>query len=642
MEGNSIAELIAQDRSARKRQHFEGTLLDYLEIVKENPGVARLAHERLYDLLTKPGVELIKAEENPRLRRIYGNDIIKKYRFFSDDFYGIDRTIMKIVRYFHAAAMQGEEARQVLYLVGPVGAGKSSLMERLKKALETAAPVYVIKGCPMREEPLHLIPKHLRKELAELLKAQIEGDLCPVCRYRLKNEYNGEYERMPVETTEFSIRSRKGIGVVPPVDPNNQDTSVLIGSVDISKMDLFPEDDPRVLSLNGAFNVGNRGLVEFIEVFKNEIEYLHAMITATQEKSIPSPGKGAMIYFDGVILAHSNEAEWNKFKSDHTNEAILDRIVKIEVPYCLELSEEIKIYQKLLRQSNFKAHIAPHTVEIASMFAILTRLAPSSKVDSFTKLKIYNGEEIVEQGSAKKVDITELREEANREGMSGISTRFIMKALDITLSESENNCINPLSVLETMLKQVKELSIAEDERKRYLSFLQDILRKEYHKILESEVTKAFIHGYHEQAQDLFDNYLDHAEAYANRAKIKDKNTGEELEPDEKFLQSIEEQIGISGTAAKGFRQEVTAYMFYVLRSGGKLDYNSYEPLKAAIEKKLTASVRELSRVITQSKVRDKDQNEKYNAMVAEMERNGYCAHCCNVILKYAANNLWKD
>lgn len=642
MEGNSLAELIAKDRSERKRQHFEGTLLDYLEIVKENPGVACLAHERLYDLLTKPGVEVIKTEENPRLRRIYGNDIIKKYRFFSDDFYGIDRTIMKIVRYFHAAAMQGEEARQVLYLVGPVGAGKSSLMEHLKRALEAADPIYAIKGCPMREEPLHLIPKHLRKEFSEILKVRIEGDLCPICRYRLKNEYNGEYERMPVETVEFSIRSRKGIGVVPPVDPNNQDTSVLIGSVDISKMDLYSEDDPRVLSLNGAFNVGNRGIVEFIEVFKNEIEYLHTMITATQEKSIPSPGKGAMIYFDGVILAHSNEAEWNKFKSDHTNEAILDRIVKIEVPYCLELNEEIKIYQKLLRQSNFKAHIAPHTVEIASMFAILTRLAPSSKVDPLTKLKIYNGEEIMEQGGTKKVDITELREEAGREGMSGISTRFVMKALDITLAESESNCINPLSVLETMIKQVKELSISEDERKRYLGFLQDVLRKEYHKILESEVTKAFIHGYHEQAQDLFNNYLDHAEAYANRTKIKDKNTGEELEPDEKFLQSIEEQIGITGTAAKGFRQDVTAYMFYVLRNGGKLDYNSYEPLKAAIEKKLTASVRELSRVITQSKVRNKEQNEKYNAMVAEMEKNGYCAQCCNVILKYAANNLWKD
>jgi serine protein kinase len=643
MSNLDFAELIKKDRSERKHQHFEGSLLDYLEIVKQNPEIVQLAHQRIYNLIVSPGVDVIKTEENPRLRRIYGNDLLKKYHFFANDFYGIDRTIMKIVRYFHAAAMQGEESRQVLYLEGPVGAGKSSLVEHIKKALEAALPIYAIKDCPMREEPLHLIPKHLRREFSELLKTNIEGDLCPVCRYRLKHEYQGEYEKVPVESVEFSVRSRKGIGVVAPVDPNNQDTSVLTGSVDISKMDLYPEDDPRVLSLNGAFNVGNRGIVEFIEVFKNETEYLHIMITATQEKSIPSPGKGAMIYFDGVILAHSNEAEWNKFKSDHTNEAILDRIVKIEVPYCLELNEEIKIYQKLLRHSNFKAHIAPHTIEMASMFAILTRLTPSAKVDPLTKLKIYNGEEIIEQGTTKKVDIMELREEATqREGMTGISTRFIMKNLDIALSESESNCINPLSVLETLIKSTKELSLPEDERKRYLGFLQDILRKEYHKILEMEVTKAFIHGYQEQAQDLFNNYLDHAEAYANRTKIKDRNTGEELEPDEKFLQSIEEQLGITGTAAKGFRQDVTAYMFYVLRNGGKLDYNSYEPLKAAIEKKLTHSVRELSRVITQAKVRDKEQSEKYNSMVAEMKKNGYCDHCCNVILKYAANNLWKD
>jgi serine protein kinase len=642
MGSSELAELIKKDRSERIYHHYEGTFLDYLEMVKENPEIVQLAHQRLYNLITKPGIEVIKTEENPKLRRIYGNDILKTYKFF-EEFYGIDRTIMKIVRFFHAASMKGEESRQVLYLEGPVGAGKSSIMEQLKRALETSPPIYVIKDCPMREEPLHLIPKHLRVDFNSVLKVDIEGDLCPVCRYRLKNEYNGEYERIPIESVEFSIRSRKGVGVVTPVDPNNQDTSVLIGSVDISKMDLYPEDDPRVLALNGAFNVGNRGLVEFIEVFKNEIEYLHTMITATQEKSIPSPGKGSMIYFDGVILAHSNEAEWNKFKSDHTNEAILDRIVKIEVPYCLELSEEVKIYQKILRQSNFKAHIAPHTIEIASMFAILTRLAPSAKVDSLTKLKIYNGEEILEQGSTKKVDITELREEAAiKEGMSGISTRFIMKSLDITLSESENDCINPLSVLDTMIKAVKELSLPEDDRKRYLGCLQNILRKEYHKILELEVTKAFIHGYREQAKDLFNNYLDHAEAYANRTKIKDKNTGEELEPDEKFLQSIEEQIGITGTAAKGFRQDVTAYMFFVLRNGGCLEYNSYEPLKVAIEKKLTTSVRELSRVITQSKVRDKEQNEKYSAMVTEMKKNGYCDHCCNVVLKYAANNLWKD
>ncbi|MCC5911809.1 MAG: PrkA family serine protein kinase [Clostridiaceae bacterium] len=637
-----IEDLIKQDRTKNKKHHFEGTFLDYLKILQENPDLCELAHHRMYQIVINEGMEVINTEENPRLRRIHGNDIIKKYNFFKKDFYGIDKTLMKIMNFLRAAAMRGEESRQVLYLVGPVGAGKSSIMESLKKALELSDPIYALKGCPMREEPLHLVPKHLRDKFENLLGINIEGDLCPVCRYRLKEEYNGEFEKFPVETVDFSIRSRKGIGVVPPVDPNNQDTSVLIGSVDISKLDLYPEDDPRVLSLNGAFNVGNRGLVEFIEVFKNEVEYLHAMITATQEKSIPSAGKNAMIYFDGIILAHSNEAEWNKFKADHTNEAILDRIVKIEVPYCLELNEEIKIYEKLLKNSKFSVHIAPHTIEMASMFAILTRLAPSEKVDAMTKLKLYNGEEIVEKGGVKKVDTLELKEEASREGMTGISTRFIMKAIDGAIAETEEECINPLTVLETLIKSVKDLTIGDDEKKRYLHFLQDAIKKEYHKILEKEVTKAFIHGYKEQTEDLFNNYLDHAEAYVNKTKIKDRNTGEELEPDEQFLRSIEEQIDITKSAAPGFRQDVTAYMFYVIRKGGKVDYTSYEPLKEAIEKKLTASVKELSRVVTRTKVRDKGQKEKYDAMVEEMKKNGYCDHCCNVVLKYAANNLWKD
>ena len=634
--------LIRQDRNEHKQYKFDGTLLDYLAIVKENPEITVLAHQRMQELLIKFGIEIIKTEENPRLKRVYGNDTIKRYSFFVNKFFGIDKSIMKIMRYFHSAAMKGEESRQVLYLVGPVGAGKSSIMEALKQVLEMSPPIYILKDCPMREEPLHLIPKHLRPHFEEVLGVTIEGDLCPICRYRLKHDFDGEFERFPVTTSEFSIRSRKGIGVVPPVDPNNQDTSVLSGSVDISKLDLYPEDDPRVLSLNGAFNVGNRGIVEFIEVFKNDVEYLHTMITATQEKSIPSPGKGAMIYFDGIILAHSNEAEWNKFKSDHTNEAILDRIVKVEVPYCLELDEEVKIYRKVLKNSSFNAHIAPHTIEVASMFAILTRLTPSSKVDPFTKLKIYNGEEIVEKGSTKRMDIVELRDEAPREGMTGISTRFIMKVLDNTLSESEFNCINPIAVIETMVKATKELAIAEDEKKRYLGFLQDTIKKEYNKILEKEVTKAFIHGYREQAESLFNNYLDHAEAYVNETKLKDVNTGEELEPDIKFMQSIEEQIGITGTAAQGFRQDVTSYMFSIMRSGGKIEYKSYEPLKEAIEKKLTASVKELSRIITQARVRDKEQDTKYNTMVEAMKDNGYCQHCCNVVLKYAANNLWKD
>jgi len=634
--------LIKKDRQERHQQQFNITLLDYLQIVKEDPQVTMLAHERIHRLITAAGVKTIKTEEHPRLRRLYGNSVIKVYRFFEEEFFGIDRTIMEIARYFYAAAMRGEESRQVLYLVGPVGSGKSSLMESLKQALEKSPPIYVIQGCPMREEPLHLIPKHLRSKFEELLGVKIEGDLCPVCRYRLVHEYNGEYERFPVTASDFSIRSRKGIAVVPPVDPNNQDTSVLVGSVDISKMDLYPEDDPRVLALNGAFNTGNRGLVEFIEVFKNDTEYLHTIITATQEKAIPSPGKGSMIYFDGIILAHSNEAEWNKFKADHTNEAILDRIVKIEVPYCLELSQEVRIYEKILRKSNFTAHIAPHTIEIASMFAIISRLTPSNKVDIITKMRIYNGEEIMYKDASQKVDIQELKEEGGREGFSGVSTRFIMKAIDNALAESDHDCINPITVMESLIKAVKATDMGEEERQKLLSYLQDNIKKEYHRILEKEVTQAFIHGYREQAESLFNNYLDHAEAFVNKVKIKDPNTGEELEADEKFLESIESQIGLTGAAARGFRNDVTAYMFSLLRSGQKIDYTCYEPLKEAIEKKLTASVRELSRVVTQARVRDEEQKKKYNAMVEEMKRNGYCDNCCNVVLKYAANNLWKD
>lgn len=639
----NFKDFIITDRENRNSEKFEGTFLDYLEIVKQNPDVAKLSHKRLYDFIMSKGVEVLKADENPRIRKIYGNETIREYGYFKDDFFGIDKVIMKIVNYLHSASMKGEESRQVLYLVGPVGAGKSSLVESLKSALVHCEPIYSIKGCPMNEEPLHLVPNHLRDEFNKMLGAQIEGDLCPVCKYRLLHEFNGEYENFPVERKGFSIRSRKGIGVVPPVDPNNQDTSILTGSIDISKMDMYPEDDPRIFSLNGAFNVGNRGLVEFIEVFKNDVEYLHTIITATQEKSIPSPGKGSMIYFDGIIIAHSNEAEWNKFKSDHTNEAILDRIVKVEVPYCLELEEEIKIYEKILKKSNFRAHIAPHTIEVAAMFAILSRLTPSAKVDPMTKLKIYNGEDLVEKGTTKKIDIIELREEAGPyEGMKGISTRFIIKAIDNALSNSEFDCINPLSIMESIIKSVKDLDISPDDKKKYLGFIQDTIRKEYNKILEKEITKAFIHSFKEQAESLFNNYIDNAEAFVNKTRIKDDQTGEELNPDEEFMRSIEEQIGVSEASSKGFRADVTSYMFYLVRNGAKIDYKSYEPLKEAIEKKLIASVRDLSRIVTKSRVRDKEQTEKYNAMVEEMKRNGYCQHCCDVILKYAANNLWKD
>jgi serine protein kinase len=640
---NKFGEIILADRDSRERRRWRGTLLNYLDLLREDPSLAKLAHARLYEVITRAGARDIHDLDDPRSKRLFKDEALKVYNFFADEFFGIEHVLSKIVRYFHSAALKGEESRQVLYLMGPVGSGKSSLVEKLQHGLEDNSPCYAIEGCPMLEEPLHLIPRHLRREFEKMLGVHIEGDLCPICRYRQKEEFGGRYEEFPVVTRLFSKRYRVGIGVVPPVDPNNQDTSVLIGSEDISKLDLYSEGDPRVLDLNGALNVGNRGMVEFIEVFKNETEYLHAMITATQEKVIPAPGRHGMVYVDTVIVAHSNEAEWQKFKADHTNEAILDRIVVIKVPYNLRLSEEVKIYRKIINHSDFRAHIAPHTLEIASMFAILTRLEPSSKCNVLTKLKLYNGEEVVEKGKTKKIDIQELREDAKREGNDGISTRFIMKALDNALSDNSiGNCINPINVREALINMVKESDLPDDTRKQYLDFLQDVLHKEYLEILEKEITRAFVYSYQEQAESLFQNYLDHAEAYVNRTKVKDRNTKEELHPDEGFLKSIEEQIAIIGSAAEGFRQEVIAYLWAAARRNEKVSYTSYEPLKEAIEKKLMTSVRDLSRIITKARTRDESQSDKYDTMVQNLLQIGYCSSCVDVVLKYAANNLWKD
>jgi serine protein kinase len=642
-DGSDFERVIKEDRAARESKQWSGSLLEYLEKVKADPTTAKLAHARIYDMIISSGIRDIQETDDPRTKRLYKDEPIKVYNFFSDEFFGIERTIAQLVRYFHSASLKGEESRQVLYLMGPVGSGKSSLVERLQRGLEQAAMIHTIDGCPMNEEPVHLIPRHLRKEFEKMLGVHIEGDLCPVCRYRLKEEFGQRYEEFPVQTRSFSKRNRVGVGVVPPVDPNNQDTSVLIGSEDISKLDQYSEGDPRVLELNGALNVGNRGLVEFIEVFKNETEYLHAMITATQEKVIPAPGRHGMVYVDTCIVAHSNEAEWQKFKADHTNEAILDRIVVVKVPYNLRLSEEVKIYQKIIRNSDFRAHVAPHTLELASMFAILSRLEPTSKCDLMTKLKLYNGEEVIEKGRTKKIDVQELKEDTKREGMSGISTRFIMKALDNALSDNVlGNCINPINVREALISMTKEADLADDMRKQYLEFLQDTLHKEYLELLEKEITRAFVYSYQEQAEALFQNYLDHAEAYVNKTKVRDRNTKEELSPDEGFLKSIEEQIAIIGSAAEGFRQEVIAYLWSASRRGERISYRSYEPLKEAIEKKLMTSVRDISRIITKARTRDEEQSEKYGSMVKNLLENGYCESCVDVVLKYAANNLWKD
>ena len=639
---DKFLKLVGKHKEKKKATKFRGTLEEYLKILEEDFSVAKLAHKRLFDTISEKGITRMSLTD-ARCNKLFGGAELKTYDYFQNQFFGMERSLAKIMRFLQSASLKGEESRQVLLLLGPVGAGKSALMEHIKSALEDCDPMYHIEGCPVHEEPLHLIPRSLREQFQQIYGLRIEGDLCPICRYRLKEEFENDYTLMPISQSSFSVRGRRGVGVVPPMDANSQDVTILVGSEDISKLDLYAEDDPRVLSLNGAFNVGNRGIVEFVEVFKNEIEFLHTMITATQEKSIPSPGKGPMIYFDGVIMAHCNEAEWNKFKSENTNEAILDRIVRVNVPYCLEVSEEIKIYEKMLGLSDFDGHIAPHTLEVASMFAVLSRLHPSNKVDALTKMKLYDGKDVIEKGHVKKIDINDLRDEVRDEGMTGISTRFIMKAIDSALSDSEKNMVTPISIRDALIKQVKDQIVIEDDRGRYLDFLGKTLHDEYLNILEKEITKAFVSAYDEQAESLFDNYLDHAEAYVNMVTVKDSVTNEEIAPDESFLASIEEQIGIVGTSKENFRVDITAFMFSKLRRGEKVDWKSYAPLREAIESKLTSSVKQISRIVTKSKSRDKRQQGKYNEMVQTLiEDYKYNEDSAEEVIKFAANNLWRD
>jgi serine protein kinase len=636
-----LQQIKTQREESGKKKKFSGNLMDYIEMVEKDPTIVKSSHKRLHDAIEEHG-SYVMPDSDSRKFKIFDGETIKIHKYFDGEFFGMETVIEKVMSFLSSAAHKGEESRQVLLLMGPVGAGKSALTEHIKKALE-GKKYFTLKGDPHRGEPLQLIPRSLRDSVEESLKVKIDGDISPVARHKLLNDYDGKYENFEIEETTFSQRGRRGVASVPPMDANSQDVSVLIGSVDISKLDKFAEDDPRSLSLNGAFNVGNRGVVELVEVFKNEIEFLHTIITATQEKRVPSPGKSDMLHFDGVILAHCNEAEWNRFQSEHTNEAIMDRIVKISVPYCLELNQEVKIYEKMLGKSDFKAHIAPHTLKIASMFSVMSRLKESAKADPLTKMKIYNGEEVLEKGRVRKVDIKDLREEAKHEGLDGISTRFITKALDNALTASDKGMITPISVMDSLTKMVKEQLVDESFKTKCLELLQKTIREEYLKILETEIAKAFISAYEEQAQSLFDSYLDNAEAHTTRAKLKDRVTKEESKPDEGFMASIEEQIGVTGSSRDGFRSDVTAYMFAKLRKGEHVSYKTYEPLKNAIESFLISSVKLMARIVTKSKTRDDDQKKKYSEMIEVLCRDyGYTPESAEVTLVFASNNLWRD
>ncbi|MHB9092453.1 MAG: PrkA family serine protein kinase, partial [Chloroflexota bacterium] len=619
-------------RAEEQKLNWQGTFGEYFDLVTHNPKLARLSHARIYEMIMQSGVH---TDEE-------GN---KHFGFFESDLFGLEHSLEQLVEYFQSAAARLEIRKRILLLMGPVGGGKSTIVSMLKRGLENytrsdEGAVYAIKGCPMHEEPLHLIPAELRKDVEKEYGIYVEGDLCPSCRHMVRDVYAGKAEDVLVERIAFSEHNRVGIGTFSPSDPKSQDISELTGSIDLATVGQYgSESDPRAYRFDGELNIANRGMMEFIEMLKSDERFLYGLLTLSQEQQIKT-GRFAMIYADDVIVSHTNENEYTAFIANRRSEALQDRIIVIKVPYNLRVSDETRIYDKLIHQSGLRdVHVAPHTLDVASTFAVLSRLEESKKagMSLMKKLKLYDGEEV--DGFTTK-DVKELQDEAVREGMAGISPRYVINRLSAALVKDNVDCINPLDAMRALRDGMEQhTSISRDERERLLNLLAEA-RREFEDQAKREVQKAFVYSFEESAQTLFDNYMDNVEAYCNKSKMHDPITEQEIEADERLMRAIEEQIGITETAKKTFREELLIRLSAASRRGQRFDYRSHERLREAIEKKLFGDLKDVIRVTTSSKVPDAEQQRRIDDVMERLIKNhGYCHHCAGEIVKYVGSLL---
>jgi serine protein kinase len=633
----NITERLEDLRREHEALRWEGSFRDYFELVAQNPRIAQLSHARINDMVHAAGIE--------RLNEGTQHEVLA-YNFFSRELFGIEEPIAKIVEYFKSAAQRLEVRKRILLLMGPVGGGKSTIVNMLKRGLEDwskieAGAVYAIKDCPMHEEPLHLIPHQLRAEIEKHYGIYIEGDLCPQCRYSLEKTYGGKHEEVKVHRVIFSEKERVGIGTFSPSDPKSQDITELTGSIDLSTIgEVGVESDPRAYRFDGELNIANRGLMEFVEMLKVDEKFLYSLLTLSQEQSIKT-GRFAMIYADEVILSHSNENEYIAFAGNRKSEALQDRIILVRVPYNLRVSQEERIYDKLLRQSEAlrNVHLAPNTLRVAAMFAVMTRLEEPKRqsVDIVKKMKLYDGEDV--EGYKSK-DVRELKEETVREGMDGISPRYIINRLSTALVRDGVTCINPIDALRAIKDGFEQhTGISSEQRERYLNLIS-LARKEYDELAKIEVQRAFVYSFEEMARTMCNNYLDNVEAFCNKERIKDPITEEEMDPDEQLMRSIEEQIGISENAKNTFRQEILIRISSYARKGKAFEYSSHERLKEAIEKKIFADLKDVVKITTSAKTPDPDQLRRINEVVDRLVKDhGYCPVCANELLTYVGTLL---
>ena len=671
MASNDLMHVIAskQDADEYKALHWEGSFQEYLDILVKDPRVTRNAYQRLYDMIISYG-----SEEVTQYR-----ERVTHYRFFSDPIsqgrdgvFGLDRSLMRLVNIIKAAALGYGAERRVLLLHGPVGSAKSTIVRLLKKGLEIysrseAGRLYTYswqipdlhgedsqQPCPMHEEPLRLVPAHLRGQMAEEINARsksdfkvvVDGDLCPFCRYTYRTmmeKFGGDWtqviKQVRVRRLCLSEKDRIGIGTFQPKDEKNQDSTELTGDINYRKIAEYGSDsDPRAFNFDGEFNVANRGLIEFIEVLKLDVAFLYDLLGASQEHKI-KPKKFAQTDIDEVIIGHTNEPEYRKLQSNELMEAFRDRTVKIDIPYNTRLQDEINIYARDFNKEKVRKHIAPHTIEMASMWAILTRMDPPKKSDLslMQKLKLYSGKTLP---GYTEDHIIELKAEAPREGMSGISPRYIQDKLSNALVVLQDaNCVNPFMVLNELENGLQHHSLIsnEDQRKHFKELLAAV-KEEYEEIVKNEVQRA-ISADEEAIAKLCQNYIDNIKAYTQKEKVRNKYTGQIEPPDERLMRSIEEKIEIPESRKDDFRREIMNYIGALAIDGRQFDFRMNERLHRALELKLFEDQKDSIKLSTLvSSVVDRETQEKIDIVKSRLIRNmGYCEVCATDVLNYVAS-----
>ncbi|MFD1626766.1 PrkA family serine protein kinase [Azospirillum griseum] len=617
-------------QSYEGRRETEMSLTDYLQLCRDDPMAYASAAERLLAAIGEP--EVVDTARDPRLGKVFMNRTIKIYPAFSE-FYGMEETIERIVGFFRHAAQGLEERKQILYLLGPVGGGKSSLAERLKTLMEKC-PIYVLKAgkeiSPIFESPLGLFnPEDMGPVLEErfnIPRRRLTGLMSPWAVKRL-DEFGGDISRFKVVKLHPSKLRQIGVTKTEPGDENNQDISSLVGKVDIRKLEIFSQNDPDAYSFSGGLNRATQGLLEFVEMFKAPIKMLHPLLTATQEGNYVGSENIGAIPYQGVILAHSNEAEWQTFKNNKNNEAFIDRICVIKVPYCLRAQEEQKIYEKLVQGSDLAtAPCAPSTLQMLARFSVLSRLREHPNSSYYSKMRVYDGESVKETDPKAK-SMQEYKDQAGvDEGMGGISTRFAFKVLASTFNyDSTEISADPVHLMYVLEQSIKREQFPEEMEKKYLEFIKAELAPRYAEFIGNEIQKAYLESYADYGQNLFDRYVDYADAWIEDQDFKDPDTGQLMNREllNQELTKIEKPAGIANP--KDFRNEVVKFALRAraANSGRNPSWTSYEKIREVIEKRMFSQVEDLLPVISFGSKKDGETEKKHTEFVSRMTARGY-------------------